>query len=219
MQKILKKLNNIFEKHEVNSNTVAIILSIIILLGCFIFSYNYIKAKKLNAYTYMDNIFYKESTTSKTSDSNIQEVNEEEPTEEVKKQISYEYVGYLEIPKIGLKKGFVSKDSKYNDVEKNIYLVKEADYPFLEKGNLIIAGHSGSGWKAFFNDLYKLEVGNEINVTYNDVKYTYIIKDIYKQKKTGTIAIYRDYNKTTLTLVTCTNNDEENQTVYIAYRD
>ena len=30
------------------------------------------------------------------------------------------------------------------------------------------------------------------------------------------IAIYRNYKKTTLTLVTCTNNDSNSQTIYIA---
>ena len=40
--------------------------------------------------------------------------------------------------------------------------------------------------------------------------------NIYKHPKTGTIAIYRNYDKTTLTLVTCTNNDSTTQTIYIA---
>ena len=47
-------------------------------------------------------------------------------------------------------------------------------------------------------------------------KYAYKIVNIYKQDKVGTIAIYRDYNKTTLTLVTCTNYESTTQTIYIA---
>ena len=42
------------------------------------------------------------------------------------------------------------------------------------------------------------------------------VKTIYKQAKTGKIAIYRNYNKTTLTLITCTNYDSKTQTVYIS---
>ena len=103
-----------------------------------------------------------------------------------------------------------------NDVEKNILVVDGSSYPDVDKGNLIIAGHSGTGWKAFFNDLYKLEVGDVANVEYKNKKYTYKITKIYKQKKSGTIAIYRNYKKTTLTLVTCTNNDPNSQTIYIA---
>ena len=88
--------------------------------------------------------------------------------------------------------------------------------PDVDKGNLIIAGHSGTGWKAFFNDLYQLVEGDQAIVTYQNKRYTYQITNIYKEKKTGTIAIKRDYNKTSLTLVTCTNNDDTTQTVYIA---
>ena len=33
------------------------------------------------------------------------------------------YVGNISIPKIDLKRGFVSKDSKYNNVNRNIYIV------------------------------------------------------------------------------------------------
>ena len=47
-------------------------------------------------------------------------------------------------------------------------------------------------------------------------KYVYKITNIYKQPKTGKLAIYRDYDKTTLTLITCTNNDSRTQTIYVA---
>ena len=95
-------------------------------------------------------------------------------------------------------------------------VVKESSYPDVDKGNLIIAGHSGNSWKAFFNDLYKLNKGDYAYVTYKNKKYAYKIVNIYKQDKVGTIAIYRDYNKTTLTLVTCTNYESTTQTIYIA---
>ena len=207
---------------EADSNTIAIISTIIILLGCFLFSYNYVKEKKIMAYTYMDNIFY---TKEETHEENKVEqpttgapAESVEPTQEEKKVIEYNYIGYLEIPKIGLKKGFVSKDSRYNDVEKNIYIVPESSYPDVQGGNFMIAGHSGTGWRAFFNYLYKLNQGDEIIVTYNGNKYRYVIDNIYTQPKTGTIKILRDSSRTTLTLVTCTNNTEDSQTVYIAYQ-
>ena len=95
-------------------------------------------------------------------------------------------------------------------------IIEGSTYPNVKKGNFIIAGHSGTGWKAFFNELYRLNIGDEAYVTYKGKKYTYKFTNIYKQPKTGKIAIYRNYDKTTLTLVTCTNNDETTQTVYIA---
>ena len=80
----------------------------------------------------------------------------------------------------------------------------------------MLAGHSGTGWKAFFNDLYKLTRGDKATVSYKGKTYTYKIVNIYTQPKVGTIAIYRNYDKTTLTLITCTNNDSTTQTIYIA---
>ena len=60
--------------------------------------------------------------------------------------------------------------------------------------------------------------GDKATVTYKSKKYTYKIVKIYTQKKQGYVTIYRDVNKTTLTLITCTKNDNAKQTVYILER-
>ena len=39
---------------------------------------------------------------------------------------------------------------------------------------------------------------------------------IYYEKKTGSVRIFRNEEKTTLTLITCTKDDSNHQTVYIA---
>ena len=206
------------KKHELSSNTIATISSIVILLGLFIFSSNYLNKKKILAYDYMSEVMQTKKEIQNSEElTAILEKKEENTQNHIENKTSYEYIGYLEIPKINLKKGFVKKNSKQNNVEKNIFIVEASNYPDKESGNFIIAGHSGTGYKAFFNDLYKLELGDYAYVEYNGKKYTYKRDNIYKQKKTGTIAIYRDYDKTTLTLVTCTNNDDTTQTVYIAY--
>ena len=118
--------------------------------------------------------------------------------------------------KINLTKGFLDKRSPENHVDKNILVVNGSNYPSTERGNFIVAGHSGTGWNAFFNDLYKLSIDDIAEVSYKGKKYTYKIVNIYTQPKVGNIAIYRDYSKTTLTLITCTNNDSTTQTIYIA---
>ena len=128
----------------------------------------------------------------------------------------YYYIGYLEIPKISFKKGFVDINSQDNVVSKNITIISGSKYPNVDKGNFIIAGHSGTGVHSYFKNLYKLSVNDMAYVYYKDVKYTYKIVKIYKQPKNGAIAIYRDYNQTTLTLVTCTKDEKTTQTVYIA---
>ena len=209
---MVKKHNNKKQEKRISPEMIAIIGSITILIGGFFLSYNYIQSKKVMAFDYISNIFYNQNQEIIVSDGD-QEVEEEE---EDLGEVTNNYIGYLSIPKINLKKGFLDKRSPDNDVEKNILVVEGSSYPTKEKGNLILAGHSGTGWKAFFNDLYKLNKGDKAIVTYKGKTYTYKITNIYTQPKVGKIAIYRNYDKTTLTLITCTNHDSTTQTIYIA---
>ena len=205
--------NQEYNKKRISPSVVAIVGAILTLTGGFFISYNYIQSKKVIAYDYMANAFYEKNQTNKDIASQITESTEGE-TEKVEESDTYtdEYIGYLTIPKINLHKGFVDRRSTENDVEKNIMIVEGSNYPDVKRGNFIIAGHSGTGWKAFFNDLYQLTTGDTAEVTYKGKRYIYKITNIYKQQKTGKIAIYRNYDKTTLTLVTCTNNDDTTQT-------
>lgn len=212
--KIIKRqTNKKNKKKRISPSVVAFIGTSIILVGGFFLSYNYIMTKQVMAYDYMNNVF------NSTGGAVTTEVEENLITEDASdKEVDYDknqYVGYLEIPKINFNKGFYPKDSEYNDVDRNLLLVKEASYPNVEKGNLIIAGHSGTAWNSFFNDLYKLSVGDVAKVKFQGKTYTYKFVNIYKASKTGTIAIYRNSKRTTLTLVTCTNNDSTTQTIYI----
>ena len=136
--------------------------------------------------------------------------------EEKKEQYYEEYIGVLEISKINFYKGFYNKNSGLNNVDYNLYVLPESSYPDVVNGNLMIAGHSGNYNNSYFANLYKLNVGDTAKVTYKGKKYTYKITDIYYEKKTGTVRILRDKNKTTLTLITCTKDDEAHQTIYIA---
>ena len=192
----------------------AIISAILLIIGGFFLSYNYIQSKKIVAYDYMSNVFYngEEIITITEEEQGNEPIEEEEEEGEV----TNDYIGYLTIPKINLTKGFLDKRSPENHVDKNILVVNGSNYPSTERGNFIVAGHSGTGWNAFFNDLYKLSIDDIAEVSYKGKKYTYKIVNIYTQPKVGNIAIYRDYSKTTLTLITCTNNDSTTQTIYIA---
>ena len=63
--------------------------------------------------------------------------------------------------------------------------------------------------------MHKLKNNDIAYVYYNGIKYTYKVTRIYQVDKTGTVNIYRDVNKTTLTLITCTKGDKKHQTVFI----
>ena len=186
---------------RISPSETAFIGAIITLIGGFFISYNYIESQKIMAYDYMANAFYDGNQVTVAENENNQT---EEKKEGLSGEITNDYIGYLNIPKINLTKGFLDNRSSENDVEKNILVVEGSNYPDVDKGNFILAGHSGTGWKAFFNDLYKLSAGDTAKITYKDKTYTYQITNIYKQPKTGKLAIYRNYDKTTLTLITCT---------------
>lgn len=204
------KKNNL--KFQVAAGVILIISGIPLLLS------NYIKEKRDVVFSEMNLVLSEINTR------DIENVEEEpaveEPTEEVKEDnnnyIYEEYLGVLDIPKINFYKGFYSKTSSLNNVQFNLFVLKESDYPDVVNGNLIIAGHSGNYSNSYFNDLYKLSIDDIVTVHYQGKDYIYKITKIYNEKKTGIVRILRNRNKTSLTLITCTNGDNYHQTIYIA---
>lgn len=123
-------------------------------------------------------------------------------------------IAVLEIPKIDLKKGIYSINSKNNNVDKNIMLLNESDMPDVINGNFILAGHSGTGYNAYFKDLKKLELGDFAYIYYKNNKYKYNLIDKYEVEKTGKALIIKDSDISALTLITCKDN-EDKQLVFI----
>lgn len=207
------------------SRNQKIIFSFIILfIGIFIFASEYFKSKKISVYDYMNELYYSEEV----SVTDIEEINEdtideiENNEEESRKDTSYTfkedksiYIGYLNIPDINLRKGFTEKNSKYNTVSKNIEILSASDYPDKENGNVIFAAHSGNSSVSYFNKLYLINKGANVYIEYNGVTYTYEITDIYTVEKTGKIEVKRKKGVSSITLITCTKNDNATQTIYI----
>lgn len=194
---------------------------IFIVIGCSFLLNDYIVFKREETFSKM-NLELSEllaaNNPPKEENSNDENTSEEKPEEVVEANTTndYEtYVGILEIPKIGFNKGFYKKESSLNNVKFNIKILDVSDYPDVDKGNVIIIGHSGNYSNSYFGNLYQLERGDQASITYEDIKYTYKIVDIYTQDKDGTVTVYRDETKTTLTLITCTKDDERTQTIYI----
>ena len=125
------------------------------------------------------------------------------------------YLGVLEIPRIGLKRGFYGVGSRYNNIQYNVTMVNGTSLPDQVNGNTILMAHSGDAYISYFAYLYKLEIGNIAYVTYHGNKYTYQLVNRYDVPKIGVVSIKRDYGKTCLTLITCTKDNDSLQTVYI----
>lgn len=151
----------------------------------------------------------------------IQEVPIAENVSNTENTVSYivdysKYLGVLEIPTIGLKRGFYNTDSKYNNIQYNVAMVKGSDLPDVDRGNLILIAHSGNAYYSYFAFLYRLGVGDMVYVTYGGRQYAYKIVNIYEVVKNGVVTIKRDIEKTTLTMITCTRGTDFSQTVYIS---
>lgn len=130
---------------------------------------------------------------------------------------TYNYVAILEIPSIGLKRGLVDFNSKYNNVKYNIQIIEHSDFPIVENSNLILASHNGSSNVSFFKNLYKVKEDSLIYIYYDGYKYIYKLNHSYDTAKDGKVEIRRSRYKTTITLITCKKNTENIQTVYIGY--
>lgn len=217
-------MKNINLKYQIAAGVILIISGTLVLLS------DYIKEKRDVVFSEMnlalssianENLDNEEVIleVEDVEESTIQEEVPVQDEEEEEKENNYtyeEYLGIIDIPEIGLYKGFYSKGSSLNNVKFNLYVLPESNYPDVDNGNLIIAGHSGNYNNSYFANLYKLDNGDTINIHYNDLKYIYKIVNIYYEKKNGSVRIFRDKEETTLTLITCTKDDDNHQTVYIA---
>lgn len=211
-------------KKQVASGIILIIVGLSFLLS------NYISEKREQTFSAMNlelsellnNTNTEESNNNNSDNNNTETTNNittPNTTETIQEQITpinYEtYIGTLEIPKISFNKGFYPKESSLNNVKFNIKILPESAYPDEAQGNVIIIGHSGNYSNSYFGNLYQLAIDDTASITYNNKKYTYKIVNIYTDSKDGVVTIYRDETKTTLTLITCTKDDETTQTIYI----
>ena len=212
------------QKNKTNYKQTIILGVILITFGITLMSNNYIKTKREETFNDMNLLLLDsnidEVNTEENNDNNDNVDSVEEPQEEHKDTSNnYEpYLAVLKIPKVNLERGFYDKGSSLNNVDYNILFHSNSDYPDKLNGNVILASHSGRSSLSYFKNFYKLELGDDASINYKNTTYTYKVVNIYKEEKDGTIAIYRNKEKSTLTLITCTKNDNTKQTVYILER-
>lgn len=121
-------------------------------------------------------------------------------------QSNEDYIAIVEIPKISLKTGLVEKNSKNNTVEKHIQILEQSTMPNESNSTLILAAHSGNSNVSYFKNLYKLNIEDNVNIYYKNIKYIYQISNIRKETKNGKITIINT-NTPSLIMTTC---DKEN---------
>lgn len=201
--------------------------SILMIIGVVSVSLSYLKEKRDQAFEMMNlKILEKENGTNREEKpgQEKEETLDQLPTvDNLKEEQGNEneattssYIATLEIPKISLTKGLVPIDSPYNNINYHVTIHASSNYPDIEGGNFILMAHSGTAAISFFRNLYQLNLQDLAYVTYQGIKYQYEIVNIYQVPKNGSVSIKRKSNKQTLTLITCTYEDDTRQTVYIA---
>lgn len=216
-----KKTKNI---KKLKRSQILLIGSLLVFFGFVILSYD--KLRVLKELIYEDvrlSMFMTDNKKTKkkkkenaknTVSANTEDVKEETPKAN-NTTPKYNYIGYLQIPKIGFKRGFVEIGSKYNDIRYNIAISEVSNMPDVEGGNFVIYAHSGDAYISFFANLYKLQVDDYAYVYYGNQKYTYQLVKIENVPKTGTVLLNRPNASTKeLTLITCTKDNDHEQTIY-----
>lgn len=181
--------------------------SFIILLGISVISFHLI-TKYINIQKEKDLIDKHYQIEEYPDEDKTEEINQDEVIEEksAEKKVEVNYIAVIKIPKINLEKGLASKDSYYNNVNRNIQILNESDMPDVDKGNLILAGHNGNTNVSYFRKLNKLSFDDEVIISYKGKDYVYKMVNSYEIEKNGYAHIVRNAEKKTLTLITCVHN-------------
>ena len=202
-----------------NEEAILIVGSLLLIIALILFHYEKILEINNEIYNNIQSKIYQENNKNNLIvNIDVDYINEtytniDNPP--LKEQPIINYLAFLEIPKINLNQGILPKTSYYNNVNYHVQILDISDLPDVINGNMVLAAHSGSSNIAYFKNLYKLTKDDKAYIVYNNKKYSYQVVNIYNQVKKGSLNIYRDLTKTTLTLITCTKNDKNSQTVYI----
>lgn len=222
----MQMLNHLRNNHSNNKNNnkfkksqILLLGSLLIFCGSLSLLWNYLVKMRDTVYSEMKIAMMDDApkdVATKPSQ-NIEAAQENNTTEPEYYEIDYsKYLGVLEIPKIGLKRGFYNIGSKYNNINYNVTVVDGTDMPDIVNGNFILMAHSGDSYISYFAYLYKLTIGDMAYITYAGNKYAYQVTNIYEVEKNGAVRLVRNKDRTTLTLITCTKDNDYTQTVYIA---
>lgn len=181
-----------------------VILSIFIVLLYLIF---FVTINKINSFSY--NINYDQIVSSTPSN----KVNKKSIENGINIVNDNDLIGSIYIPKINLNKTLYSPNSSKNNIEENVTILDGSIFPGEVSSIIFLAAHSGTGPKAYFDNLKYLALGDEIYLTYYDKTYTYIISDIKEVDKTGYITGKRKNNHE-IVLTTCSDTKNKQLIIY-----
>lgn len=113
----------------------------------------------------------------------------------------------LSIPKLGVNRATAEIGGE--DLSKNLIHYRGTALPG-RPGNAVIFGHSilpqffnPENYLSIFSTLPKLNVGDEVNITYDGVSYTYQIEEMFEVQPSDIQVLEQRYDDSYVTLITC----------------
>ena len=120
MQMLNQKQNNNKKRKTLRKSQLLLIGSFLVFVGIFVISYNHLLFLKDQVFANMELAILESKQSDEEEEIDVptvDNVSDGTTYEETNKEIDYsKYLGVLEIPKIGLKRGFYNTDSKYISV-------------------------------------------------------------------------------------------------------
>lgn len=160
-------------------------------------------------------LYYKPHNKKNTPNTPVENLSQENypPIQEITySTINDNSIGKIKIDKINLNKKLYPINDKKNNIEENVTILKYSEDPAIENSIMFIAAHSGTGPLAFFKHLNKLQKDDLIELTYQNIKYTYKVKNSWEIPKTGAISVNKE-NINQLILTTCSPTHDDRQLI------
>lgn len=114
---------------------------------------------------------------------------------------------HLSIPVLKIKDALVEIGGQ--DLKKSLVQYPQTALPG-QAGNTVVFGHSvlpqffnPSSYMTIFSTLYRLKTGDEIYVDYDNIKYKYLVEEMYEVTPTDLSILEQRFDGRYFTLVTC----------------
>ncbi|HIG0362382.1 TPA: class D sortase [Clostridium sporogenes] len=116
-------------------------------------------------------------------------------------------IAIMEIPSISLQ-SIIVEGTNMDDLRYYLGHFKNTAMPGIS-GNFSIAGHSSTIYNEILNELYKVNVRDEIKIKTLTGEYDYIITKKFVVEPSEVGVLDQDENKKSMTIVTCTDKGKK----------
>ncbi|APH15015.1 sortase family protein [Clostridium sporogenes] len=116
-------------------------------------------------------------------------------------------IAIMEIPSISLR-SIIVEGTNMDDLRYYLGHFKNTAMPGIN-GNFSIAGHSSTIYNEILNELYKVNIKDEIKIKTLTGEYDYIITKKFVVEPTEIGVLDQDENKKSMTIVTCTDKGKK----------